>query len=322
MKKYLFITVLICCATLSCFAQTKEEEARVLYQKGEELYEDTHAGSLPPEKKAEQYYKALSYMEKVDNLIGMTLKTLYLRIVLYDVALKTWPTELDLNNLGTHNNYKALMGMIEQMFKSINKATYPPEKYATLLKIKVETQERLDLFAADDLKRKNFYESLVRREPVFLRDTFDVYMAKFVSEFNADHIRWMENGLAKENKKFAKNGGKFTYRLEYKPANRMLYMFDYNKDQPKTEPYVLADSVYALSFMKISGPKEYPNIADSLVFVHPKKQVNKKIAFSKYIGYEKLYFFPSPKIIYELIAIMENTSFREYFWYKNEQAAN
>lgn len=310
MKKYL-LTLLLGLFVLQGRAQTKEEEARIYYQRASDNFD---AGLYP---------EALGNLGKAEGIMGTNPKILYLRVKVTQSGLKSGIF------MKQENTYQILMNTLNTLFSKIDKATYPPEKYTEILNIKIDTREVLDQFAAARAATNNHLADLKRREPAFLRDTFDVYLDKMVTTFNAQHVYFDgTDKLFKNAARFAKlNPGAVPFLLKYLPETHKVVLYSYCKgcspdnSQPK-------DTLYALCpiklFYKYDELKEkYPQYPDSIVFDHPLNKKTRGIALKGSLNYDKDASFNLAiryKLYRELADMMQRTGFDVYFKSKENEA--
>lgn len=141
-------SIILCCLfalyATTGHAQSKEDEARVLYQKADELYAkiiDLQNASTAQyyymAEKKKNYMQADDYLAKASDLVGVTPKILYLDIkILYDgLKQKAFPQ--------TKGGYTGILKLINMLFAAIDKNNYPQEKINEMINIKIAVEERL-----------------------------------------------------------------------------------------------------------------------------------------------------------------------------------
>lgn len=130
-------------------AQSKEDEAKVLYQKAEEGYLEAvknyenfpynpYPATYNLSRAVKDYSETRDYLTKAIGLMGKTPKLLYLLIkVEYDgTGYKAFAQ--------TRDNYNTILQQIEELFSKIDKNSYPQEKANEMITIKLAVQKKLE----------------------------------------------------------------------------------------------------------------------------------------------------------------------------------
>lgn len=322
--KYLFLTLFALAIWGDTYAQSKDDEARALFQKAQDAYDEGN------------YLNTEDILSKLQDGIGANPKILYLRVKAIKMGLGNG------SFANTERNYDLTMSLINMFFAAVNKATYPAEKYSEMVSAKVDIQEKLNVYENARTVMKNQLLGKQRRERIFLRDTFDVYIQKFVKSFNDKNWAifdptastvsgsdWLERSrnFIKDHPELAP----FPHHLEYNSTTRNLYIYHYSPGDKNTDQAACCpDTIYmpvarwqlsprldGVTFTSRTDSRENPKTL-KLSFTVP----GKKISAKTYINFEpaELYKYDMTMHKYTLTGplndlsdLMNKTGFDEYF---------
>ncbi len=245
--QFLF-SVLIFILPFAGFAQSKDDEAIVLYQRAEQQYEN------------KQYMDCEGSLRKIHDTFGAwNVKVLYLYIKNVQNGIQDG---IYLNN---YSNALLLHNAVDSFF-SIVKENYPHEKYQEMVGIKIDLDDKMKIFKY----KRNKYLDLKQRETAFIKDTIDVYAQQFVNDFN--------EGLKKQpsNKYVVNETWGRPEKLEYEPGNHFIKVYDsrnakawheisllrpivFHEHNPN-QNYLLLDVIYFLT-TKEKNSDQYKQVA-------------------------------------------------------------
>lgn len=194
MKKLLFILLY----PSLLMAQTKEDEAKLLFEKAQSQFEN------------KEFASSAKSLIACNNKLGMqTTKTAYLLVRTGYEGMREYSSDNKESFPISYDNYVRIYTNLKWLFANINKSTYPPEKYKELLEIKLDVEEKIKTAKL----KKQFYLNLKSREEKFLADTAEVLIKGFVEDFN--------EGLKKQPKRsfIGKNYGQRPALLEFAPTD-------------------------------------------------------------------------------------------------------
>jgi hypothetical protein len=333
MKYAICILIIFLVSTLNVHAQTADEEARVLLTEAQDLY-DSSIGNPPYYR--ESFQKAEQNIRKAMSLIGQKPKLLYLSILIYynGFKYKVWAD--------SEGNYQLLANQLKNIFSQIDKATYPAEKYTELIKINLDVKDKLAAFEQPRQEKLNKRRDLERREIAFVRDTFNVYMSRFVEEFNELNQNYNQEVFLKKREKYEKKYMKqypVIHHLAYNSNDYKLIVYSTVPDGKASE-YFPTDTLYTLCPIIIktdklsfyyNGRLQFFTTFDGIILNHPFNQSGNrksklrdgpklKMDFDNSPGRDpgsSFLMHKIPKSLYDLTKIMKETGFEEYFAERN-----